>query len=280
LGLFYNVLERFIVCLVDAFVYGFGETFGFGVLGACELLDFSVCGGVWAVSFEFKMYISLLKLTLNRTALIKDVKNDSHLPTDIVEKLLQKLQNQNILYLTNDSVQIDAQGRLQLAVQAATAGYDIQTISNLLCWQEFEELAATALQNNNFCIHKNLHFKGAGRRWEIDVVGCKKPLVICIDCKHYHHAITPSELKKIVDSQVERTKAFADSLPNVALKLDCETWDNAKFVPAVLSLLPSSFKFYNTVPIVPVLQLQDFLIQLPAYANSMKFTHKTFSHLR
>jgi hypothetical protein len=231
------------------------------------------------MSFECKMYISLLKLTVEGPALIKDVKNDSRLPTSIVEKLLQKLQNQNIIYLTSETVQAETTGRLQLAILAATAGYDIQTVSNLLCWQEFEELAATALRNNNFSVHKNLHFKGTGRRWEIDVVGCKKPLVICIDCKHYQHGIAPSALKKIVESQIERTKAFADSLPNVALKLDCSTWENAKFVPAVLSLLPSSFKFYNTVPIVPVLQLQDFILQFPAYANSMKFIQKNFRHL-
>jgi Holliday junction resolvase-like predicted endonuclease len=149
----------------------------------------------------------------------------------------------------------------------------------LLCWQEFEEIAATALRNNNFTVTKNMRFKSSGRRWEIDVVGCKKPLVVCIDCKHYHHTITPSELKKIVDSQIDRAKAFADVLPNPKLTLDCIQWDTAKFVPAVLSLLPSSFKFVFDVPIVPVLQLQDFLTQLPAYANTLKFIPKSFEHL-
>jgi hypothetical protein len=231
------------------------------------------------MSFECKLYISLLKMTKEGPALIKDVKNDSHLTNDIVEKLLDKLQNQNIVYVTGDLVQANAEGRLQLAILVATAGYDIETVSNLLCWQEFEEIAATALRNNNFSVHKNLRFKGAGRRWEIDVVGCKKPLVICVDCKHYQHGIASSALKKIVESQIERTRAFADSLPNVVLNLDCSNWENAKFVPAILSLLPSAFKFYNTVPIVPVMQLQDFITQFPAYANSMKLIQKNFSHL-
>jgi hypothetical protein len=231
------------------------------------------------VSFECKLFISLLKLTKKTPALIKDVKNDSRLPIDVVEKLLQKLQNQNILYLTDDSVQVNTQGRLQLAVMAATSGYNIEDISNLLCWQEFEEIAATALYNNNFSVSKNVRFKGNGRRWEIDVVGCKKPLVICIDCKHYHHTIAPSALKKIVDSQIIRAKALTEALPNPNLNMDCTLWDSAKFVPAVLSLLPSSFKFVFDVPIVPVLQLQDFLIQLPAYANTLKFIPKSFEHL-
>jgi hypothetical protein len=236
--------------------------------------------GCGVVSFESKLYISLLKLTKETPALIKDVKNDSHLPIDVIEKLLQKLQNQNILYSIDDLVHVHTQGRLQLAILSATSGHNIEDISNLLRWQEFEEIAATALHNNNFTVSKNLRFKGAARRWELDVVGCKKPLVICIDCKHYHHTISPSALKKIVDSQIDRTKALAESLPNPKINLDCTQWGNTKFVPAILSLLPTSFKFVFDVPIVPVLQLQDFLSQLPAYVNSMNFISRSFNHLR
>jgi hypothetical protein len=47
----------------------------------------------------------------------------------------------------------------------------------------------------------------------------------------------------------------------------------------ILSLFPSSFKFCDNVPIVPVLQLQDFLIQLPAQVESLMYFVKKFSHL-
>jgi hypothetical protein len=79
---------------------------------------------------------------------------------------------------------------------------------------------------------------------------------------------------------VERTRALAESLPNVSLELECAKWDKAKFVPAILTLVPVSFKFYDKVPIVPVLQLQDFLSQLPAYTESLKYFSKEFNHLR
>ncbi|HLE76095.1 MAG TPA: hypothetical protein VI864_08690, partial [Candidatus Bathyarchaeia archaeon] len=62
--------------------------------------------------------------------------------------------------------------------------------------------------------------------------------------------------------------------------IECAKWDKAKLVPAILVLLPGSFKFYDKVPIVPVLQLQDFLSQLPAYTESLKYFLKEFSHLR
>ncbi len=228
------------------------------------------------MSVECNLVISLLKLTKKGPVLTENVNRDAHIPTSIARKLLEKLQNEGLIYLKQDSVEVS---RLKLAVKAASLGADLEHISNLLCWQEFEEITAFALKNNGYTVSNNVRFKNEARKWEIDVVGCKKPLVVCIDCKHWQHAIAPSALKKIVDSQVERTRALADSLPNVALRLECTRWSRAKFVPSILSLMPSSFKFYYEVPIVPVLQLQDFINQLPAYTDSLKNFPKTFNSL-
>jgi hypothetical protein len=69
---------------------------------------------------------------------------------------------------------------------------------------------------------------------------------------------------------LKRTSAFAEALPTLAGKVECVLWDRVKFVPAVLSLFAGRFKFYDNVPIIPVLQLQDFLRQLPAYADMLE----------
>jgi len=231
------------------------------------------------MSVECNLVISLLKLTKEGSVLIESVNKDARVPSATATKLLRKLQNEGLVYLKQDSVEVDSNARLKLAVKAASLGADVENVSNLLCWQEFEEIAAFALKNNGYVVTNNVRFKHAGRKWEIDVVGCKRPLVICIDCKHWQHAIAPSVLKRIVDSQVERTRALADSLPNISLKLECTKWSNAKFIPSILSLTPSSFKFYDKVPIVPIFQLQDFINQLPACTESLKFFPKTFNSL-
>jgi Holliday junction resolvase-like predicted endonuclease len=231
------------------------------------------------VSVERNLVISLLKLTRERFVLIESVKNDANIPLTIALKLLGKLQNAGLIYLKQGIIEVDSNSRLKLAVKAVSLGADVEHISNLLCWQEFEEIAALALKNNGYIVENNVRFKHAGRKWEVDVVGCRKPLVISIDCKHWQRGMAPSVLKRIVDAQVERTRALADSLPNINLKLECTKWDKAKFVPSVLSLIPSAFKFYDKVPVVPVLQLQDFINQLPAYTESLKFFPKTFNSL-
>jgi Holliday junction resolvase-like predicted endonuclease len=224
--------------------------------------------------------MSLLKLTKDGPVLLESVKRDAKTTSGIARKLLEKLQNEDMVYLKQDSVEADSYSRLKLAVKAVSIGADVEHVSNLLRWQEFEDIAAVALERNNYIVAKNVRFKHAGRRWEIDVVGCRKPLVICIDCKHWRHGTAPSALRRITEAQVERTRALAESLPNVSLELECAKWDKAKLIPAILTLVPVSFKFYDKVPIVPVLQLQDFLSQLPAYTESLKYFSKEFNHLR
>jgi Holliday junction resolvase-like predicted endonuclease len=228
---------------------------------------------------ERNLLTSLLKLTKNGPVLIKDVNKDSRIASDIAKKMLEKLQKEGLVYLEDATVEVTSSNRLKLAAKAAALGADIENVSAFLRWQEFEDIAAIALERNGYVVAKNVRFKHAGRRWEIDVVGCRKPLVVCVDCKHWQRRLQPSTLRKIVKAQVERAHALADTLPSAALTVECVKWNKAKFIPVILSLIPSSFKFYDDVPVVSVLQLQDFLIQLPAHVESLKYSSKAFRHL-
>ena len=231
------------------------------------------------MSVERNLLISLLKLTKNGAVLTETVNSDAKVPAITARKLLCKLQNEELVYLKDGNVEASGTARLKLAIKAASLGADVEQLSHLLCWQEFEEIAAFALQNYGYTALNNVRFKNTERKFEIDVVGCKKPLVLCIDCKHWHHSISPSALRRIVEAQIERTKSFADSLPNPKLNFECTQWDNAKFFPIILALWPSAFKFYYEVPIVPVFQLQDFLNQLPVYTESLKYFSRSFKGL-
>lgn len=226
------------------------------------------------MNIEANLIISLLKLTMEGAVSLELVKKDTKLPLQIVEKLLRKLQNDGCVYLQKSVVEADSLQRVKLAVYAVQLGADLEHVSSFLQWKEFEDIAAFAFERNGYSVYRNVRFKHAGRKWEIDVVGCKKPIAICLDCKHWHHGVYPSALRKIVEEQVERAFTFAESLPNPSVKIECVLWERIKFVPAVLLLVPGRFKFYDGVPIIPVLQLQDFLTQLPAFADSLKHLTK------
>jgi DNA-binding Lrp family transcriptional regulator len=231
------------------------------------------------VVIEIALIISILKLTKNGPVPQEAIAKDAKLPSGTTSNLLRKFQTDGMVYLSDNNVDADANSRLKLAVRAVALGADIERVSDFLRWQEFEDIAAIALERNSYVVAKNVRLKHAGRKWEIDIVGCKKPLVICIDCKHWCRGMAPSALKRIAEAQVERTRVLAASLPHVSLEIECAKWEKAKFIPAVLSLTQGRFKFYDMVPIVPVLQLQDFLSQLPAYTESLKYFLKTFEHL-
>jgi Holliday junction resolvase-like predicted endonuclease len=228
---------------------------------------------------ERNLIISILKLTKNDDVLIEGVKKDFRIPSDSLVDLLEKLQNEDLVILNHGSVKVDSEKRLKLAVKAISLGADVEDVSNFLGWQEFESIAAAAFMNNGYRVVQNLRFKHAARRWEIDVVGCRKSLVVCVDCKDFHHGLSPSAMRRIVEAQVERARVLADALPALPMGLECAKWDRAKFVPVVMVLMPSQFKYYDEVPIVPVLQLQDFLTQLPAEVESLKYFHREFAHL-
>jgi Holliday junction resolvase-like predicted endonuclease len=218
------------------------------------------------LNVEINLIISILNLTKHGSVSKEIVKKEARISSQIGEKLLRKLQNQTFIYLKKSFVEADAIQRLKLAVYVIELGADFERVCSFLDWREFEGMASVILERNGYIVKQNLWFRHLGKRWEIDVVGYKKPIILCVDCKHWRYGMHPSALKKIAEEQKKRTAALAKSLSTFVGKFDFASWDNAKIVPAVLSLFPGRFKFYDDMPIVPVLQFQDFINQLPAYA--------------
>jgi hypothetical protein len=231
------------------------------------------------LSVERNLLISLLKLTKNGAVGLELLKNDAKIPLSTTSFLLQKLQKENLIKVNGCVAIIDTDNRIKLAVKAVDLGADLEQISHFLGWQEFEAMAAMALELNGYVTQRNARFKHEEKRWEIDVVGCRKPLVLCVDCKHWHHSMVPSTLSKMAQTQSQRADALSKSLPTKNLKLPCAEWSRAKFVPIILSLVPFNPKYSNGIPVVPVLQLQDFVSQLPLNVESLLNFTREFNHL-
>jgi len=231
------------------------------------------------LSVEKDLLISVLKLTKNQAVKQESIKSDAKLPSSVVCFLLGKLQTENLLYLKDGLVEVTAESRLKIAVKAVQLGADVERVSDFLQWQEFETMTAVALECNGYVTAKNVRFTHETKRCEIDVVGCKRPLVVCVDCKQWHHGMGQSALKRMVESQTARVAAFAGFLPNKKRDFSCVKWEKATFIPIILSLIPISTKFFNQVPVVPVLQLQDFLNQLPLNLEMVKCFPRKFEHL-
>jgi len=221
------------------------------------------------MTVERNLMISILKLTKNGPVQRELVSRDTRVPVQVADEILKKFHDKGLVRYRGGLVEVSSSQRAGMAFRAVELGSDPQKVCGALEWDEFEEIAAKAFEASNFMVKRRFRFKWAGRRWEVDVLGCKEPLVACADCKHWRRGWRRSAIMKAVEAQVERTRMLAEAFPSLHEKAELVDWKKATLVPMVVSLVPSPFKFYSNVPIVPVLQLPNFLNELPAHTISL-----------
>jgi hypothetical protein len=52
-------------------------------------------------------------------------------------------------------------------------------------------------------------------------------------------------------------------------KIPIDNWRKAVFAPAVASLVAGPLKFHRNAPVVPIMQLQNFIEELPAHLETL-----------
>lgn len=226
------------------------------------------------MNIEAEAIISLLKLTREGPVSYEAIKRDARMSSSTIMCLLQKLQIDGLVNVQRNMVEAHAFHRLKLAVRAVQSGADIERVSRLLQWQEFEAIAAYGFERNGYYVFRNVHFKNDERRYEMDIAACQGQLIVCADCKHWKRSLGPSTLNKIVARQVQRTFAFAEAFPSPKTRLRIPLKGTMTFVPTILTLVQARLKFCDDVPVVSVLQSQDFFNELPSHAHILKHFQK------
>jgi len=221
------------------------------------------------MTVERKILLSLLKLTQEGPISKTLVSKDARVPVQVADEVLEKFSSEGVAQLNDKIVEVSSNQRVKLAIRAIRLGADFERACRALRWDEFESITAAAFLANNFVVTKSFRFKHAGRRWEIDVIGCREPIVACVDCKHWRHGWGRSASAKAVEAQIERIKALARVLASHQ-ELGLTNWRKATLVPMILSLVPAPFRFHKNTPIVPILKLPNFLNELPAHLNALK----------
>jgi Holliday junction resolvase-like predicted endonuclease len=221
------------------------------------------------MNIEANLLIALLRLTKDGPVPQETIKKEVRVPQAVFSKLLRTLQNDGLIYVDGKLIETNVPRRLDIAIRAMKSGADVETVSDTLEWREFEAIAAVAFEDNAYHVRKNVRFKQGGRRWEVDVVGYRRPFVVCIDCKHWHHRLSRSAVEKIVDEQIARVYALMQSWPSLARTVPTQSFNTLRFVPVILSLITDEPKFCKKVPIVSILRLQDFINHLPTQIDSV-----------
>ncbi len=141
---------------------------------------------------------------------------------------------------------------------------DLQQLSIKLTWQEFERLITNALGQCEFKVVKNFHFTVGARkkRWEIDVIGIRGPLLVAFDAKHWTRTTqAPSSLEKAATNQKARVAALAgySRLGDLIFQFGL-TQTRLTLIPAVVTLFDTPFELSQCgVPAVCIRNLSYFL---------------------
>ncbi len=219
---------------------------------------------------EREVLSTILQLTRTGPVDCELIYKTTKVSSAIALAILRNLSEKGFVSLHGRLVDVSLHQRVEIGVRAVKMGADFESICRLLEWREFEGIARGAFEAFGYRVVRNLMFKGANdRRGQIDLLACKKPLIASIDCKCWKRNWTRASITKVVDEQIQRTQMFARMLPPHYHKIGLDGWNQMTVIPIVLALLEGPFKFHHGTPIVPILQLQSFINEMPAHIEEL-----------
>ena len=178
---------------------------------------------------------------------------------DAFEDFLDRLVSEELIEEKDGFIRASLEQRLNLAVRAIKEGADFERVSRALGWLEFEEMVAHTFEENGYSVSRRFRFQAEGRRWEIDVLAARRPLVVCAECKHWSKGLGNLTARRIVEGHLEKVQVLSENASKVAERLKLRDWERAVFVPMVLSLQPARNRIYRRIPVVSVFELPSFL---------------------
>ena len=203
--------------------------------------------------------IALLKTTKEGPTDYEGLREAVRVTDEAFKAFLDYLIKQGLVGVSEDALEATLEQRLEIAVRAVKAGADMERVSQALGWLEFEEMTAYTFEENGFKVKRRFRFNTEGRRWEIDVLAIRRPLVVCAECKHWVNGLGNMTARKIVEIHLEKVRVLSE---NVAILVDkgiLRDWDRAVFVPMTLSLQSARNKIYRRIPVVSIFELPSFI---------------------
>lgn len=221
-------------------------------------------------STELRVLTAILRLTkdVSNTTLL-DIEDTANSSFERIQHIIDSVENTVPVEIDEDELTIDSEGRLLLASKIVELGGDPEKVATLLKWQEFEDFCMRVLELNNFQCSIRIRFKH-DNWWEIDVVGGKRPIILCIDAKHW--SLRPGKsaaIKRVTDKHIDRVKVFAQVLPTLKVKLGLKEWKKAILIPAIVTLFQEAIRLHQDVPVVPFFKFNKFIQELPAYIDQV-----------
>jgi len=212
----------------------------------------------------------LLQMTKRQMRIsVEDIQKECG--TENLEEEVQSLKQRGLVNADHEFLEVTSRQRVMLAETLVRAGQDVQLVSRLLAWQEFEEFVEAALDQSGFHSVRHVVFKGTLGRREIDVLAWSDVWILVVDCKHWSGILARSRMKSAAEAQVERARALAER-PEIMGRQGIQRID-LPLVPILLTLGEPRDRLIGGVPIVGLSRLSSFLQEASPYVDGFLTIH-------
>jgi hypothetical protein len=150
------------------------------------------------------------------------------------------------------------EARVLRALWALKAGASPNLVARHLDWRDFERFCAALLRARGFDVHENLTLTKP--RAQVDILARSSLTSLLVDCKHWARERGPSAVAKAARAQGARAELVRRCFPTLE-----------PLAVVILVLSEEQTRFTEGAAVVPVHTLDDFLSNLPAYAEQLSY---------
>jgi len=208
--------------------------------------------------------ITLLENTQKKSVDSNTLRETVRVTDEAYNTYMTYLESNGLIQEEQGDITASLNQRLELAIKAVQAGGDLERVSRALGWLEFEEIVARIFEENGYDVKRRFRFQADGRRWEIDTLATRRPLIVCAECKHWAKGLGSKTARRIVETHLEKVETLSRSAEGLRERMGIEGWHQATMIPMTLSLQPARERIYRRIPVVSVYGLPGFLSEFEA----------------
>jgi Holliday junction resolvase-like predicted endonuclease len=193
---------------------------------------------------------------------------------------LHSLESAQLLQREEDRWNFSGYAKVRVAIRALQLGEPNRLILSTLTWQEFEEFVAHLLTFHEFQIRHRFRFSRS-RRYEIDIVASRQPVLFCIDCKQYGVRLgKAASLRTAAEAQLQRTEALAKNFARFQANFGCLDWARPLLIPLLVTMMTEDIQFHEQIPIVPASLLNAFLLKFEEQLDTLRIVRPSSGRQR
>ena len=216
------------------------------------------------MSAQRDILIALLENTKKKPVDSSTLREMIRVTDEAYDTYLTHLESSGLIDEERGNITASLNQRLELAIKAVQAGGDLERVSRALGWLEFEEIVARIFEENGYDVKRRFRFQADGRRWEIDILATRRPLIVCAECKHWAKGLGNTTARRITEIHLEKVETLSRSVESLQGRMGIEGWGQATMIPMTLSLQPARERIYRRIPVVSVYGLPGFLSEFEA----------------